>query len=48
MDTKEKVQFYIVSLDNGIREEEPVTINTFNSFQDGSELVQLNNNVFGV
>ena len=48
MDTKEKVQFYIVSLDNGIREEEPVTITTFNSFQDGSELVQLNNNVFGV
>ena len=48
MDTKEKVQFYIVSLDNGIREEDPVTITTFNSFQDGSELVQLNNNVFGV
>jgi len=48
MDTKEQVQFYIVSLDNGIREEEPITITTFNSFQDGSELVQLNNNVFGV
>ena len=48
MDTKEKPQFYIVSLDNGIREEEPITITTFNSFQDGSELVQLNDNVFGV
>ena len=48
MDTKEQVQFYIVTLDNGIREEEPITITTFNSFQDGSELVQLNNNVFGV
>ena len=48
MDTKEKAQFYIVSLDNGIREEEPISITTFNSFQDGSELVQLNNNVFGV
>ena len=48
MDTKDKLQFYIVSLDNGIREEEPITISTFNSFQDGSELVQLNNNVFGV
>jgi len=48
MDTNEKTQFYIVSLDNGIREEEPITITTFNSFQDGSELVQLNNNVFGV
>ena len=48
MDTNEKPQFYIVSLDNGIREEEPITITTFNSFQDGSELVQLNNNVFGV
>ena len=48
MDAKDKLQFYIVSLDNGIREEEPITISTFNSFQDGSELVQLNNNVFGV
>lgn len=48
MDTKEQTQFYIVSLDNGIREEEPISITTFNSFQDGSELVQLNNNVFGV
>ena len=45
---KENEQFYIVSLDNGIREEEPVTMTVFNSFKDGSELVQLNNNVFGV
>lgn len=48
MDTNNKNQFYIVSMDKGIREEEPITISTFNSFQDGSELVQLNNNVFGV
>ena len=46
--TKNNEQFYIVSLDNGIREEEPVTMTVFNSFKDGSELVQLNNNVFGV
>ncbi len=46
--TKNDEQFYIVSLDNGIREEEPVTMTVFNSFKDGSELVQLNNNVFGV
>ena len=41
-------QLYIVSLDNGIREEEPVTIEVYNTFSDGSELVQLNNTVFGV
>lgn len=41
-------QFYIVSLDNGIRQEEPVSIEVFNSFSDGSQLVQLNNSVFGV
>ena len=39
---------YIVSLDNGIREEEPITMAVFNNFSDGSKLVQLNNNVFGV
>lgn len=43
-----KEQYYIVSLDNGIRKEEPVTIEVFNSFKDGSKLVQLNNMVFGV
>lgn len=43
-----KNQFYIVSLDNGIRQEEPVSIGVFNSFSDGSQLVQLNNSVFGV
>ena len=43
-----KKQFYIVSLDNGIRHEEPVTFEVFNSFSDGSQLVQLNNSVFGV
>lgn len=41
-------QKYIVSLDNGIRREEPVTMEVFNNFKDGSQLVQLNNNVFGV
>lgn len=41
-------QYYIVSLDNGIRKEEPVTIEEFNSFKDGSKLVRLNNTVFGV
>ena len=41
-------QFYIVSLDNGIRHEEPVSIEVFNSFSDGSQLVQLNKSVFGV
>ena len=39
---------YIVSLDSGIREEEPVTMVVFNNFSDGSKLVQLNNTVFGV
>lgn len=43
-----KNQYYIVSLDNGIRSEEPVTIETFNDFSDGSQLVQLNKTVFGV
>ena len=43
-----KSQFYIVSLDNGIRQEEPISIEVFNSFSDGSQLVQLNNSVFGV
>ncbi len=41
-------QCYIVSLDNGIREEEPINIEVYNTFSDGSELVQLNKNVFGV
>lgn len=41
-------QFYIVSLDNGIRKEEPITIDVINSFKDGSQLVQLNKNVLGV
>lgn len=41
-------QCYIVSLDNGIRREEPITIDVFNSFKDGSQLVQLNKTVFGV
>ena len=39
---------YIVTLDNGIREEEPITMTVFNNFSDGSKLVQINNNVFGV
>lgn len=43
-----KKQFYIVSLDNGIRHEEPVTFEVFNNFSDGSQLVQLNNSIFGV
>ena len=41
-------QLYIVSLDNGIRREEPITVNVLNSFKDGSQLVQLNNSVLGV
>ena len=41
-------QKYIVSLDNGIRREESITMEVFNNFKDGSQLVQLNNNVFGV
>jgi len=44
----EKTNRYIVSLDSGIREEEPITMVVFNNFSDGSKLVQLNNNVFGV
>lgn len=47
-DVNTNEQFYIVSLDNGIREEEPVTIDVINNFKDGSQLVQLNNNVLGV
>ena len=43
-----KQQCYIVSLDNGIRSEEPVTIKVFNNFSDGTQLVELNNLVFGV
>ena len=41
-------QLYIVSLDNGIRREEPITLNVLNSFKDGSQLVQLNDSVLGV
>ena len=41
-------QLYILSLDNGIRREEPITINVLNSFKDGSQLVQLNDSVLGV
>lgn len=44
----ESEQCYIVSLDNGIRKEEPITIEEFNKFKDGSKLVRLNNTVFGV
>lgn len=48
IDINEKKQFYIVSLDNGIHKEEPVTIDVINSFKDDSQLVQLNKNVIGV
>jgi hypothetical protein len=41
-------QLYIVSLDNGIRREEPITLSVLNSFKDGSQLVQLNNSVLGL
>lgn len=41
-------QCYIVSLDNGIRREEPISIEVINSFKDNSQLVQLNKTVFGV
>lgn len=41
-------QLYIVSLDNGIRREEPITMSVINSFKDGSQLVQLNSSVLGV
>ena len=41
-------QKYIVSLDNGIRREEPITMEVFTNFNDGSQLVHLNNNLFGV
>ena len=40
-------QMFIVSLDNGIHNEEPITMKVFNMFQDGSKLVQLNDTVFG-
>ncbi len=48
IETTTTEQCYIVSLDNGIRREEPVTMNVLNSFKDGSQLVQLNKNVLGV
>lgn len=48
MDKTENKQRYIVSLDSGIREEEPVSIEVFNNFSDGSQLVELNNTVFGI
>lgn len=41
-------QCYIVSLDNGIREEEPIYIDVVNNFSDGSQLVQLNKTVYGL
>jgi len=41
-------QLYIVSQDNGMHTEEPITMKVYNSFQDGSQLVQLNDTVFGV
>lgn len=44
----ENNQCYIVSLDNGIRTEEPVEIEVVKNFEDGSQLVKLNNTVFGV
>jgi len=43
-----KEQLYILSLDNGIQREEPIIMDVYNSFKDGSQLVQLNKNVFGV
>lgn len=48
IETNTTEQCYIVSLDNGIRREEPVTMDIINSFKDGSQLVQLNKNVLGV
>ncbi len=45
---KNDTKYYIVSLDNGIHTEEPIEIKVFNNFQDGSQLVQLNETVFGV
>lgn len=48
VETTEKNQCYIVSLDNGIRNEEPVNIKVYNNFSDGTQLVQLNDTVFGV
>ena len=44
----DKNQMFIVSLDNGIHNEEPITMKVFNNFQDGSQLVQLNETVFGI
>lgn len=46
--TNTNEQLFIVSLDNGIRREEPITLDIINSFKDGSHLVQLNKSVFGV
>ena len=46
--TNSQEQLYIVSLDNGIRREEPVTLSVINSFKDGSQLVQLNSSVLGL
>lgn len=48
IETLETKKYYIVSLDNGIREEEPVTMDILNQFSDGSSLVQLNNTIFGL
>ena len=48
IETLDLNEYYIVSLDNGIRKEEPVTIDILNNFSDGSKLVQLNKTVFGV
>ena len=48
IENKLNEQCYIVSLDNGIRKEEPITIDVYNDFSDGSQLVQLNKTVFGV
>lgn len=41
-------QLFVVSLDNGIKEEEPINIKVYDTFNDGSQLVELNNAVFGV
>lgn len=45
---KDDTKYYIVSLDNGIHTEEPIEMKVFNNFQDGSQLVQLNDTVFGI
>jgi hypothetical protein len=41
-------KYYIISLDNGIPSEEPIDIKVVNSFNDGTELVLLNDNIYGV